>query len=65
MNKKSEKQKKTVRKQLTGSHKPVSDLNRLRKFTDNKIRNSLKKDPDAAALLVDWPEDAEVIFAQD
>ncbi len=48
--------------QLSGSHIPVSDLNRLRKMGERKIQNAVKKDPDAAPLLIYWPEDAEVIL---
>lgn len=63
MNKKPEKQEgKTVRMQLSGTQKPVSDLTRLRTLTDRKIQNAIKKDPDTAPLLVNWPKDAKVIL---
>lgn len=61
MNKSKKNRKKIVMK-LSGFHKPVSDLNRLRKMSDRKIQNAIKKDPDAAPLLIDWPEDAQVIL---
>lgn len=62
MSKKSEKQKKTVKMELSGVRKPVSDLNRLRSFSDRKIQSALKKDPDAAPLLIDWPKDTKVVL---
>ncbi len=63
MKKKSEKQKnKTVRMQLSGTRKPVSDLGRLRTLSDRKIKSAGKKDLDAAPLLMDWPKDAKVIL---
>ena len=69
MDKKSEKRKKKmvkmvkmVKMDLSGVRKPASDLDRLRKLTDRKIQNAIKKDSDAAPLLMDWPEDAEVIL---
>lgn len=62
MSKKFEKQKKTAKMELSGVRKPMSDLNRLRNFSDRKIQNALKRDPDAAPLLIDWPKDTKVIL---
>ena len=64
MKKKSGKQQenKTVKMHLAGDRKPVSDLNRLRKLTDEKIKHAIKKDPDAAPILVDWPDDAKIVL---
>lgn len=63
MKKKSDKTENgTVRMHLSGTQKPVSDLNRLRKLTDREIQNAINKDPDAAPILVDWPDDARVIM---
>jgi len=51
-----------VRMRLSSEQKPVSDLSRLRKMSEKKIKEGIKKDKDAAPLSVKWPKDAKVIF---
>lgn len=40
--------------------KPVSDLHRLRNMTDSDIEEGIRKDKDAAPVLVNWPKNAKV-----
>lgn len=47
---------------LSSNKQPVSNLQQLRKIQDTEIEEAIKKDKDAAPLMVKWPKNTKVFW---